>query len=167
MEVLKKISYALDKIVNILIVFFFSLLIFSCVLQVYTRFVLNKAFSWTEELARYTFIWANLLGAVVCSKKGSHATVTALSDRFSPRGKRVVNIFIQIIVILIAVVMIKYGWKVTYTSFIRKQTSAAMKINMAFVNIAVPITGLFILIHSFIHLLESIFTVTDVKRGDF
>ena len=164
LKILSRISDIIDMIINILIVIFFSILIFSCVLQVYTRFVLNRAFTWTEELARYTFIWANLLGAVLCTKKGSHATVTALSDRYSPSLKRKVTIFIQIIITLVALVMIRYGFRVTYLT--RNQTSAAMRISMALINASVPICGLFIFIHSFAHLLKALIIKNDLKRGD-
>lgn len=145
----------IDKFVKISIVIFFSLLIFSCSLQVFTRYVLNSAFSWTEELARYSFIWANLLGAAFCTKKGTHATVTAISDRFNEKLKVKINIFVQIVIFLVAIVMVIYGSELTIRTI--HQTSAAMKISMALVNASVPICGFFILIYvirNFIDLLE-------------
>jgi TRAP-type C4-dicarboxylate transport system permease small subunit len=164
MKNLDKLSNAIDKIVNILIVIFFSVLISSCVLQVFTRYVLNKALTWTEELARYTFIWANLLGAVICTKKGTHATVTALSEKYPPGLKRIVGIVIQVVVMLIAIVMIRYGTKVTYMTI--SQTSAAMKISMSLINLSIPICGLLIFIHSFVHLIKLIEEYKTSKRGD-
>ena len=164
MEILSVLGKWIDKIVNFLIVVFFSLLIFSCVLQVFTRYVLNNALTWTEELARYTFIWANLLGAVLCTKKGSHATVTALSDKFSPKTKRIVQLFIEVVIILVAFVMIRYGTKVAYLT--RNQTSAAMKMSMGLVNASVPICGFFIFIHSFVHFLEAAFNMKQHNGGD-
>ncbi|MDR3258569.1 MAG: TRAP transporter small permease [Fusobacteriaceae bacterium] len=164
MKNLDKLGNTIDKAVNILIVIFFSVLISSCVLQVFTRYVLNKAFSWTEELARYTFIWANLLGAVICTKKGTHATVTALSEKYPPGLKRIVGAFIQVVVMLIALVMIRYGVKVTYMTI--RQTSAAMKISMALVNSSIPICGILIFIHSFVHLVKLIEEYRVSERGD-
>ncbi|MDR1832626.1 MAG: TRAP transporter small permease [Fusobacteriaceae bacterium] len=154
----------MDRIVNFLIVIFFAMLILSCVLQVFTRYVMNSALTWTEELARFTFIWANLLGAVFCTKKGSHATVTALSDFFPPGAKRIVQILIQALILAIAVVMIRYGIKVTYLT--RNQTSAAMKISMALVNASVPFCGVMIFVHALIRMLQLLFATKAAKGGD-
>lgn len=32
-------------------------------MQVITRYILNNTLSWTDECARYCFIWLNLIGA--------------------------------------------------------------------------------------------------------
>ena len=67
---MEKFNKYIDKIIFTLIAISFIILILSCVLQVFTRFVLNNSLSWTEELSRYTFIWSNFLGAIFCTKKG-------------------------------------------------------------------------------------------------
>ncbi|WP_300453859.1 TRAP transporter small permease [Fusobacterium sp.] len=150
-EILKKITKKVDLFLYFFIVIFFSILIFSCVLQVFTRYILNSAFSWTEELARYSFIWTNLLGAVLCVKKSSHATVTALTDKFSEKRRKKIQIFVQIIIFLVALILVIYGTELTLKTI--KQTSAAMKISMALINASVPITGLFIMLYAILNIL--------------
>lgn len=80
MKGIQKMNAAVEKVLNIMVAVSFTILIAACVLQVFTRFVLNNSLSWTEELARYAFIWSNLLGAAICTQKSSHATVTAITD---------------------------------------------------------------------------------------
>lgn len=150
-EILKKITKKVDLFLYFFIVIFFSILIFSCVLQVFTRYILNSAFSWTEELARYSFIWTNLLGAVLCVKKSSHATVTALTDKFSEKRRKKIQIFVQIIIFLVALILVIYGTELTLKTI--KQTSAAMKISMALINASVPITGLFTMLYAILNIL--------------
>lgn len=150
-EILKKITKKVDLFLYFFIVIFFSILIFSCVLQVFTRYILNSAFSWTEELARYSFIWTNLLGAVLCVKKSSHATVTALTDKFSEKRRKKIQIFVQIIIFLVALILVIYGTELTLKTI--KQTSAAMKISMALINASVPITCLFIMLYAILNIL--------------
>jgi TRAP-type C4-dicarboxylate transport system permease small subunit len=55
------------------------------VLQVAFRYVLNAPLTWTEELARYLYIWACWLGAPVALRRGNHIAVAFVSDRM-PRG---------------------------------------------------------------------------------
>ncbi len=150
-EILKKITKKVDLFLYFFIVIFFSILIFSCVLQVFTRYILNSAFSWTEELARYSFIWTNLLGAVLCVKKSSHATVTALTDKLSEKRRKKIQIFVQIIIFLVALILVIYGTELTLKTI--KQTSAAMKISMALINASVPVTGLFTMLYAILNIL--------------
>lgn len=159
-NIFKSIEQKIDNLVKLFIVIFFSLLIFSCSLQVFTRYVLNSAFSWTEELARYSFIWANLLGATICSKKGTHATVTALTDKFNKNLSLKIEYLVQSIILIISIVMVIYGSKLTFRTI--GQTSAAMKISMAFINASIPICGFFIFIYS----IGNFINLSQKKLGD-
>ena len=63
--------------------------IFLCVLvQVVFRYAFNSPLTWSEELARYLFIWCAFLGWIVASRRNSHLAMTFLTDRF-PRGGRI------------------------------------------------------------------------------
>jgi TRAP-type C4-dicarboxylate transport system permease small subunit len=104
------------------------------------------------------------LGAVLCTKKGSHATVTALSDFFTPGVKKIVQVFIQIVILFVAYVMIQYGISMTYLT--KNQLSAAMEISMALVNVSVPFCGSMILIHALIHLVELLFFKKTTPESD-
>ncbi len=49
-------------------------------LQVFSRYVLNHSLYWSEELARYLFIWLVFLSAAVVLRKDRHIQVTAVVD---------------------------------------------------------------------------------------
>lgn len=148
----------LDRIVSKIIFFLitstFIILILSCVLQVFTRFILNNSFSWTEELSRYSFIWANFLGGIFCTKKALHATVTVVTDYLNEKWKNIFGIFVNIIVILVSLIIIIYGLQVTYT--VRGQLSPALRISMSYVYAAAPFSGIFVLYYSIMDLIEKV-----------
>jgi len=43
---------------------------------------------WSDELARYLFIWVAFLGWVVATERQSHIAITQISERASPRLQR-------------------------------------------------------------------------------
>ncbi len=49
-------------------------------LQVFSRYVLNHSLYWSEELARYLFIWLVFLSAAIVLRKDRHIQVTAIVD---------------------------------------------------------------------------------------
>ena len=68
-------------------------LIFSGVLS---RFVFHYSIAFTEELARFLFVWGALLGAAAAFRTGDHGGVPLLANRFSPRWQRAVEIFVAL-----------------------------------------------------------------------
>ena len=63
--------------------------IFLCVLaQVVFRYVFGSPLTWSEELARYLFIWCAFLGWIVASRRRSHLAMTFVADRM-PRPAQV------------------------------------------------------------------------------
>ncbi|WP_394264502.1 TRAP transporter small permease [Anaerococcus octavius] len=136
---MEKAYKIITKFLSSVIVVVFSILVISCVLQVFTRFVLNSSLSWTEELARYTFIWANMLGAILCTKNKSNATVSVVTDNLSVEKQVVLNKIVDVLSIIIGVILLFYGSKVAWA--VRTQLSPALRISMSFVYGAAPVFG--------------------------
>ena len=59
-------------------------------LQIAFRYLLNAPLVWTEELARYLYIWACYLGAVVALRRGNHIVIGLVQDRLPPGLRRAV-----------------------------------------------------------------------------
>ena len=77
MKKLQQMSNAINKLVSYVGMMVFIVLIIACVAQVFFRFILNNSLSWSEELARFCFIWMHMLGASLLIEGSGHATVTA------------------------------------------------------------------------------------------
>jgi TRAP-type C4-dicarboxylate transport system permease small subunit len=54
------------------------------VCQIASRYLLNAPLTWTEELARYLYIWACYLGAAVALRRGTHVSVALFAERLPP-----------------------------------------------------------------------------------
>ena len=75
MKVLKFLDEHMEKI---LCVIFLALMSIIIVLQVFFRYVLNNSLSWSEELARYLFIWMIYIGISLGVKMDKHICVDAV-----------------------------------------------------------------------------------------
>ena len=86
------------------------LLIIPVLLQVVSRFVgFIPRYIWTEEIARFAFIWIILIGAAVAVRDQSHFRVDLLPT-FSPKTEHVLRIALLIAMLLMAGVLLVGGY---------------------------------------------------------
>jgi len=71
-----------------------ALLVATTLLQVLSRYVLSKPFDWTEEAARYIFVWVAMLGAGMAAKDRAHFFVDLILERMPPQLKKYVTVLI-------------------------------------------------------------------------
>lgn len=84
------------------------------VLLVLAQVVARKFFEplvWSEELARYTFIWVAFIGWVIASRNKSHIRISLITDRAGPVLKQALGIFSDFCVIIFALIFVFKGWK--------------------------------------------------------
>lgn len=60
------------------VVLLMAVMVGTIILQVLCRFVLGDPLSWSEELARYAFVWITFLGAAVAYRHGAHIVVETI-----------------------------------------------------------------------------------------
>jgi len=53
--------------------------------QIVSRYVFNFPLGWTEEMARFSFVWVSFLGASALMQVREHINVTVFVERFPPR----------------------------------------------------------------------------------
>lgn len=100
MKMLKRFSNAVNTVVSYVGISLFAVLIIACIAQVFFRFVLNNSLSWTEELARYCFIWMHIIGASLLIESGEHATVTVILDLLHGVARKVLDVLIEMVIFI-------------------------------------------------------------------
>jgi len=63
--------------------------------QVFTRYVLNDAAGWTEEIARYLLIAVTFLGGAMAVRRGTHIQVDFVYRFIPPAAGRVMSTFVD------------------------------------------------------------------------
>ena len=87
---------------------------FACVLgQVGFRYFLGDPLVWSDELARYLFVWASLLGWIIAARRRSHLSIDMVAIRLSPRGQAALRLVGALAGVAFAAVLVFYGWRIT------------------------------------------------------
>ena len=98
--------------------------------QVIFRYILKSPLSWSEESARYLFVWVSFIGSVVAARQGQHIGVELLVKRFPGQIRRFVQILAHLAtagffaVVLYAVIEM---WPK-----LMSQTTSALKLPMGY-----------------------------------
>tara|TARA_R110002126_G_scaffold181187_4_gene330011 strand:- start:15755 stop:16246 length:492 start_codon:yes stop_codon:yes gene_type:complete len=153
---MKKVDVLFNKvsrIMEIILVFIFGLLVFDVLSQVFSRYILNTSFAFTEELARFSLIWLSILGAAYLNAKREHLSMDFLYQKFSIKARKKVLLFIEVCVFLFAlVIMVIGGFNLVYTTLHLGQLSGTLRIPLGYVYSILPISGLLILCFSVYHI---------------
>jgi TRAP-type C4-dicarboxylate transport system permease small subunit len=136
-KLLDRIEKALDAVMILMMIVMGG----SVVLQVVSRYVFNRPTSWSEELARYLFVWITFLGAAVVIRKRRHVDVTVLTDRLPPAAAKIVYLVSDLAVLFTLGALTWAG--AGLAAMAHRQLSAAMDLPMSLAYTAMPVgTGL-------------------------
>lgn len=143
-KVIEGIEKVIVKIVGILLILILAALAVCCILQVFTRYVLNDSLTWTEELARFCFIWGGILGIVLAFKEKSHARIMIVFDRFPQKIRGFLEICSNLLAVYMGCLMVRYGWEMAAGGM--EVLSPQLNIPMGWVYASVPVTGILIIL---------------------
>ena len=117
-----------------------AILVVPVTLQILSRFTgLIPSYIWTEELARFMFIWMVMIGAMIGVREGTHFEVDVL-PKFGVRADALVRIVSHVFVLVFALVFI--WWGIAFTHFGWDQLSEIAELPMWMIFIAWPVAGL-------------------------
>lgn len=114
-------------------------------LQVIFRYVLKAPLSWSEELARYTFMWTTFLGASVALRSNSLPNITLGLKYFPAKIRPYLYLFTSALSTIFCYHFIVYGTQLTIAGLPDK--SPGLDFTIAWAYAALPIGGAFMLIH--------------------
>jgi TRAP-type C4-dicarboxylate transport system permease small subunit len=129
--------------------------------QVLLRYVFHLSLAWSEELARYLFLWLASLAAAYAFKTKSHFALRFLVDRL---GKKLQNRIETLVVFIVSGFLIIFIWKAAeYTIGMANQVSPSIQMSMAVPYSSVVVGGILMLYYV---LRNWWFDIQKKKRGD-
>ncbi len=130
-------------------------LIVSTFIQVVGRYIFNSSPAWTEELARYAFVWFGCLGAAVALDQNLHASISVFMDMLPAKFQHILKVLLLVLVLAISVLLVVTGVQLTQATI--STPSPAMRISMAWVNSGIIFCGLGMAVTTGYSILESLF----------
>jgi len=118
-----------------------GVLIIPVTMQIFARYIdFIPRYIWTEELARFCFIWIILVGAMIALRENEHFAVDLLPVPKTNRGKAISLMFVDLMAFIMAVIFVAWGWPLVQFGLL--QTSEMAELPMVLIYMAWPLTGI-------------------------
>lgn len=136
---MRKVLDGYYRLLNVLLGVSVAALVLPVTLQMISRLTgLIPAWIWTEEMARFLFIWMVMLGAMIGVRDGSHFEVDVW-PRLPFRANALLSVVSMLFVLVFALVFTWYGIK--FLQFGWNQSSELADLPMGWIFVAWPLTG--------------------------
>lgn len=161
---LEKIKKPIDVFISTFSIVVMVLLVICVTWQVFSRYVLHMPSTVTDEVARFSMIWVGLLGAAYTVGLQKHLSIDLFTHNLTGKKKALSNILINICILCFSLgVMVFGGFTLVANVYTSGQISPSMQIPMAYVYIALPLSGILMLFYSALFLVENVLLLKENK----
>lgn len=135
MDILKKIDDKFEEYFAASLLVVMTFLIF---FQVISRFILNAPLAWSEESARYIFVWLIYISAALAVKRQEHIRVEIGLVLLKGKAKKIGYIITDIIFLIFSYFLVKDGIILVQKLTEHGQLSPAIGFSMNYVYAIIP-----------------------------
>jgi TRAP-type transport system small permease protein len=119
---------------------------FACVVaQVFVRYVLQLPLPWTDEVARYTFIWSSFLSASVILGRGQHFSIDVVVGRLPRRAVWLIELIGTALCLVFTLMLMQksavWTWRLAYAR------SSVLELPLGVVYAVLPFSAGYMSIH--------------------
>lgn len=147
---MKNLITIMNKTLSLFCISLSSLLVVCVTWQVFSRYVLNVPSTFTDEVARFLFIWVGLMGAAYTLGQKRHLAIDLLIMKLEhdiSKLKKIKLLIDFISMVFASVIMVYGGGSLMLKTLETGQISPALGIEMGLVYAALPLCGLFMIIY--------------------
>jgi len=147
-----RLDHWIARIEAAAIVVLMSLLTAVTFAQVVTRYALSDPLIWSEEVARYLFVWLSMVGAALAMREGGHFGLDLLI-RPMPQLKPVLGPLVTLVMVVFLVILFKTGIDETRLAAMQFAMTFRMRMNWAY--LALPVGAGLMLFHIVVHVIRA------------
>jgi TRAP-type C4-dicarboxylate transport system permease small subunit len=113
--------------------------------QVFWRYALNAPLIWSEEAARYLFVWVAMVGAGLAMHQGGHYALAAFTMRLPAPVQRLARAVAVVVSAGFLVILLRAGIAETRQAAMQDSSTLPMTMDLAY--LAIPIGAGLMLFH--------------------
>jgi len=137
---MRKVLNVYYRFLQVALTVLMGLLLIPVTLQIVARYLgFIPRYIWTEEMARFCFIWVILVGSMIAVRDSTHFTVDLLPKPKTKRGEAAARMFVDFWILLTGLVFIIWGWPLVKFGLL--QTSEMAELPMVLIYGAWPLAG--------------------------
>jgi C4-dicarboxylate transporter DctQ subunit len=110
-KILNSITNGLTKIEGWICLVALGIMFLVGALEVLSRNLVGKSFYWAQELIIIMLVWEVFIGAAYIFNTSHLISVDILYEKLGERGKKVLDIINDIVIMIIALIVLRFGWK--------------------------------------------------------
>lgn len=155
-----------DKFEEVILAFSLAATVIIIFLQVVARKVFNTSLSWSEELARYIFIWQCWLGVSLAYRNNSHIRLDMLIEKLKGKNRNIAEIFIQLIMLFFNILLIKIGIEYMQNAMRLNSTGTVIQIPMSLVILSLPFSSFIVSLRILSSIKDEIIQIKNKELND-
>lgn len=149
-KVMDKLFKGIDYFTGILT----GLMVLFVFLNVVLQTFFNAGLTWSEELARYLFVYVTYIGAISAMRANAHLGVDTLISRMKPQIQMLMYIISQTIICILMLILVRGSMKMVMQNTASK--TAALGIPYSVLYFAGIITGISIAIMAVLNIIHAL-----------
>ena len=149
-----KLIELFQRCVNAICIFMLVFAFVTILSHIIGRYVFRYPLFFAEEISRYCFIWAVMLGASIGLRRNAHTRVEYFINFMPDRGKTIIEIIVNACVIGFLGFVVYYGFFLVHRTM--DIPTAAMEWPWGLIYSAAPIGAVLMIITSIYHIIVGI-----------
>lgn len=113
---MKRLLTGIEKTLDVFLILMTLGIVILVALQVLFRYVFSFSAPWTEEIARFMFIYLTFIGSALCMREKTHITIEVLIEVLPKWLRNTILIFVQALVIWFLIIVLQGSWQMVLSS---------------------------------------------------
>lgn len=128
-------SGALDKLfrfIEVLMAAMLGLMIVLVFMNVILRYFFNSGITWSEEMARYLFVWIIYIGAIGAMRDNTHLGMDTVIRRLPPTTQKAAYLCGQVLILAMMLLLLDGSWHLSLLNIDAKASATNIPLTLVY-----------------------------------
>lgn len=162
---MNKFLQKFDKTLSLISMVMVALIASGVIISVFLRYFFSLSYGWVEEFLTMLFVAITFMCSALCIREKQHISISYFTDKLNGKFKIVSDIFIQVCIIAVSIVLFIYSSKWIFA--VGSTISPNSGIPFGYFYAIVPFSALVSIFYSCIAMLSHFSPIEEAKTGYF